>query len=482
MSELNSKIIKATKWSSVTEIIAKLITPISTMVLARLLTPDAFGVLVTVTMVVSFAEIFTDAGFQKYLIQKNFASEKEEYQSITVAFWSNLVTSLFIWFIIIIFSDNLATLVGNTGYGAVISISCICIPLEAFSSIQMAIFRRKFDFKSLFYVRLIGILIPLIITIPLAILTRSYWALVIGMIALNLSNAIFLTIKSLWKPNFFYNWKLLKQMLSFSIWSMLEAVSIWLTGYIDIFIVSVVLNEYYLGIYRTSMTTVGQIVSIITAATTPVLFSTLSRLQNNPQEFKQMFFKFQKIVGMLVIPLGVGIYIYRDFVTLVLLGNQWTEAANFIGMWALTSAMTIVLAHYCSEVYRAIGKPKLSVLVQVLHISFLLPSILIAVKYDFETLCTVRAIVRLQLIVVNLIIMYALVHFSPLSMIKNIYHSLVAVCIMIITSFVLTYLFTGYLWTIVSIIICGFSYLMGLCLFSSDRRILLSIKNKNKIL
>ena len=67
---LNEKITSSVKWASITEIGAKLITPFTSMLLARLLTPDEFGVVATVTMVTSFADIFTDAGFQKYLIQK----------------------------------------------------------------------------------------------------------------------------------------------------------------------------------------------------------------------------------------------------------------------------------------------------------------------------------------------------------------------------------------------------------------------------
>ena len=94
--ELNKKIVTATKWSSVTEIAAKLVAPVTTMLLARILTPDAFGVLVTVMMVISFAEIFTDAGFQKFLIQHEFSSDEELYQSTNVAFWTNLVFSLLI--------------------------------------------------------------------------------------------------------------------------------------------------------------------------------------------------------------------------------------------------------------------------------------------------------------------------------------------------------------------------------------------------
>ena len=66
---LNTNIKQATKWSMFTEIASKLVTPITNSILARVLVPEAFGVVATLTMVVSFAEVFTDAGFQKYLIQ-----------------------------------------------------------------------------------------------------------------------------------------------------------------------------------------------------------------------------------------------------------------------------------------------------------------------------------------------------------------------------------------------------------------------------
>ena len=78
MSEsLNTKVKTATKWSAVTELAAKLVAPITSMVLARLLTPDAFGVVATLTMIISFAEIFTDAGFQKYLVQNEFCDAQD---------------------------------------------------------------------------------------------------------------------------------------------------------------------------------------------------------------------------------------------------------------------------------------------------------------------------------------------------------------------------------------------------------------------
>lgn len=478
MSEFNTKVVKATKWSSITEIVAKLITPITSIILARLLTPEAFGVVTTLTMVITFAEIFTDAGFQKYLIQHEFVDDTDREQSTNVAFWSNLIMSLAIWAIIAVFADPLAAMVGNPGLGHVLIIACVSIPLAAFSSIQMALYKRDLDFKTLFKVRIAGICIPLLVTVPLAFYLRSYWALVIGTIVSNAANAILLTVYSKWKPRFYYSFLKLKEMFSFSAWSVVEAVSIWLTGYVDIFIIGVYLNEYYLGLYKTSMTVVGQIMGLITAATTPILFSSLSRLQTDEQAFQTLFFKFQKLVGLLVIPLGVGIFCYSDLITKILLGNQWLEASSFIGLWGLTSAVTIVLSHYSSEVYRAKGRPRLSVLAQVLHIVVLLPAVLIAVRYGFETLSVTRAIVRLELIFVNLIIMYIVVKISPWKMFKNISYSILATLIMAVVAFLIKDVYDAIWWQFVSVVICTLVYFIVILVPSSNRQLLHSLLAK----
>lgn len=473
--DLNTRVKTATKWSAITEIASKLVTPISTMILARLLTPDAFGVMVTATMVISFAEIFTDAGFQKYLVQKQFDSDDSLFKSTAVAFWSNLFMSLVIWLGVAVFSPQIARLVGNEGYGLVIAVSCICIPLAAFSSIQMALFKRSLDFKTLFLVRIIGILIPLVVTIPLAFITRSYWSLIIGMITRAAANAIILTVKSQWKPRWFYDWNLFKEMFSFTMWSMIEAITVWLTGYLDIFIVGTALNTYYMGIYRTSINTVGQIMNIITAATTPVLFSALSRLQDNPEEFKSLFFRFQKIVGLFVIPMGVGIFMFSDVITNILLGDQWGEAADFIGWWGLTSSITIVLSYYCSEVYRAKGKPKLSVLSQVLHLLFLIPTVLISIRYGFEALYVSRSLIRFQGIAVDLILLYWLVKITPYQMFRNTMPSILSALVMAATYVLVLPERESLIIQILYIITCIIVYFLVLCAFKNERKLILNI-------
>lgn len=478
---LKNNFINATKWSTITEVVAKLINPITNMILARILAPEAFGVIATVTMVISFADMFTDAGFQKYLIQHEFKSQEEKFRNADVAFWTNFAISIFLWFLIIVFRNPIANLVGNPGLGNVIAIASVQLLLTSFSSIQMALYKRKFDFKTLFIVRIISVIIPFAITIPLALLGFSYWSLIIGSIIIQLSNAVILTIKSQWKPHFFYSLDVLKDMISFSIWSLIEAISIWFTAWIDMFIIGSSLNQYYLGIYKTSISMVNALMAIIASSIIPVLFSALSRLQDNNKEFNKLYFKTQRAVSLLVFPLGIGVYLYSNIATEILLGNKWIEASEVIGIWALTSSIVVVLSNLCSEVYRAKGRPKLSFLSQVLHLIVLVPVCIISSHYGFRTLVYSRALVRFEGVLINFIIMKIAFKFSIGSVIKNVMSTGISALCMGGIGILLKLIGHGLMWDIFSIIICALSYVGFLLLFPSMRKEIYTLVGKFKL-
>ncbi|KNZ42043.1 lipopolysaccharide biosynthesis protein [Acetobacterium bakii] len=480
-SNFNNKVANATKWSYITEIAAKLVSPVTNIILVRILVPEAFGVVATITMIISFADMFTDAGFQKYLVQHEFNDEAEKVKNVNVAFWTNLILSFLLMGLIILFSEQIATLVGSPNLGFVIAISSVQLPLTAFSSIQMALYHRDFDFKTLFMVRMVGIAIPFVITIPLALMGLSYWALIIGSVIIQISNAVILTFKSKWKPGFFYDLKILKEMLSFSIWSLLEAISIWFTMWVDAFIIGSVFNQYYLGLYKTAIMMVNSFMTLITGATIPVLYSALSRLQNDHKEFMNMYFITQRMVSVFVFPLGVGVFLYSDLVTAVLLGDQWSEASNVIGVWALTSAIMIVFGYFCSEVFRAKGRPRLSFVVQIIHLIFLVPVCIISAQYGFWPLVYARSLIRFQAIVVDLIIMKYVIAIPVLKTFRNVIPTAVASIAMGFVGFLLKQVSSSYLWSFTSIFICIVFYFGILCLYPTMRRDLFGVVRKLNI-
>lgn len=469
-NSFSQKIGNATKWSAITEFSTKLIAPLTNAILARLLAPEMFGIVATLTLVITFAEIFTDAGFQKYIVQHEFVDQEDLDLSTNVAFWTNLILSLTIWGGIVIFVKPIAELIGASGNESAIVVISAQIPLLAFSSIQMARYRRDFAFKNLFAVRMGIALVPLFVTIPFAFIFRNHWALVMGTLARDLLSAVVLTVYSKWKPSFRFSVKKLKEMLSFSIWSVVENVTIWVAANAGIIAVTTFLGAYYIGLYKTTNATVSGYMGIFTTSTMPVLFSSLSRCQDDDEAFRNVYFKFQRMVALIVFPLGFGCFIYRDLVTLILLGTQWLETSDYLGMLFLTRAMEMIFSYYNSEAFRSIGKPKLSVFAQLIYILAQIPVLMWSAQYGYEALTIAACVTSYVLITATSSIAHFVLKLRFSSVISNVWPSLISSCVMSVAGVWLLSLSYSIMWHVVSVCICMVVYGCCMVIIPAGRR------------
>lgn len=472
---MDTKVVAAAKWSLITEVLAKLITPVTNIILAHILAPTAFGILATIMMVISFAEMLADAGFQKFLVQYEFESEDEKQKNVSVAFISNIVLAIVLWLVIIIWRDELAILVGNEGLGFPLAIMGAMLPLGAFSSIQMAMYRRSFNFKFLLSIRMITIITPLFISIPMALAGFDYWSLIAGLLAAHLFTAIALCVRQEKLISIYFSSTVFRKMFSFSVWSLAEAFSIWLTAWVDTFIISHFLNAYYLGLYKMPTAIVTTVMAIATSSMAPVLFSALSRHQHNQVEFEKTFLTFQRYMALFLVPLGVGMFVYQDFIVEILLGPQWKLAGIVLGSWALSSSLVTAISYLISEAFRAKGMPNISFLAQMAHLFVLIPVIYVCVQYDFTTFVYARSIVRVQMIAVLLYLLAIYVGMNAWLVIRNIKSYIIASAVVGTGSYVLLHLHNSMIWTIFCICISLILYLVVLYLFPTERIILTKI-------
>ena len=405
MMNLEDRINESFNWSTITEVLVKIVTPLLNIILAHILLPEDFAPLASVTMIVTFGEIFVESGFRKYLIQHQFENKEDQDKHFDVAFWSSLAISFVIWAFVIAMSKSLSNLLGDTDISLAICISGIILPLYATCGILNSILQKNLLFKKLFIVRVVTAFVPLFITIPLAVLGLGYWSLIIGNIFGVLTQTIVLSIVNTQRIHIFFSFEILKDMLSFGIWTLLDGIAIWLTSWVDSFIIASFLNDYYLGLYKNSLSIVNSLSGLVTASVIPVLYVGLSNYQNDNEKFSDFYNYIQRILAMLLIPMGVGCFIYSDVFVNIMLGKQWAEAAGVVGISFLTSAFRTIYVGICSEAYRAKGKFRIPFYLQLLDVAILVPVCIFFGRKGFWPLVLARSIIRLDLIIPEVIIL-----------------------------------------------------------------------------
>lgn len=459
----NNQIHKSMGWSLFTEVAVKFIVPITNMLLARLLAPEAFGMIAVCNMIITFFDLITEAGFSKYLIQRDFSGDSEKRAYANVAFWSNFIVSILVVSGIWLFRDAIALALGSLEYSIVVAVASLQILITSISSIQLALLRRSFSFKALFNVRILGTIVPLLVTVPLAMYLRSYWALIIGNLAVVGITAIALTYVSDWRPTWFFKVSLLQEMLSYSIWSLLESVAHWFIFWVDIFIISNIFTMYQIGLYKNSANMVQSIMGMITASMSPVLLSALSRLKGNQEEYLDTFYMMQKLMLYVILPLGVGVYLFSDSITLILFGDKWLEAGAIVGAWGLMMMVSTIFYSFPAELYKSKGIPQILFLIQVLYLVVLIPVCIMAADIGFWELVYYRCYSIVWLVCVGLLFMkrwfsisfkqYSLIFVKPL----------LATLIMVGTAWGLKV--SGVFVDMVSMVVCMVVYALGIGIF-----------------
>lgn len=419
-ANIEAKVRKSTKWTVLTEFLSKIISPITGMLLARLLTPEAFGIMASIMVVTSFAEIFADAGFQKYFVQHEFYDEAEKRKCFGTALMTSCSVAIFIWLLMIYFAEEIAMLLGTAEVVAGIKVAGFGLVLTSFNGMQAAIFKRAFQFKLLFKLRMVTLVIPLLVTIPLAYMGVGFWALVWGMLAQQGAMCIVqarYTDMPIWQG---LDGASLRRMLSFSLWTMFESITIWFSTYGGMFLVGALLSSYYLGLYRGVLTLSGAAFSLITGAILPVMFAALARLQNDMPEFCRLFYDIQHKVTLLLMPLGAMLMIFSDVAVEIMLGEQWHEGDFFFGIWCITSSFSIVVNSLASEALRAKGMPRLSAFSQILHFPVLWFALWYGSKFDFDAVALGMCVSSLWLDLVKIFMLRQVLGFSLRIMIANI--------------------------------------------------------------
>lgn len=390
METVKTKAIKSVKWTALSEVASRAIQPLVMLILARLLTPEDFGVVGVAMIAIGLAQIFQDFGLGKTLIQR----ETEVEKSANIVFWTNLVLSLFIYLLLFISAPMLSRFFHDERVIDVLRILCLQIVLISLITVHQALFQRSFQFKQLFFIRLFSSAVPGFVSIPLALYGYGVWSLVFGALAGAIAQVLLYWKISHWRPNLSYDFQLAKQLYGFSSWVVLEAFLGWLILWGDSIVLGHFLGVKELGVYRVGITFLMLVFGIFFNPILPVAYSAFSRSQSNREELKQSFLKMTKLIASISLPLGVGLAILSQPISLVVFGQKWQGIEIVI---ALIGFMHIFgwFVGINPEVYRAVGRPDINSKLLTVAVIYYIPVYIFAAPYGLFIFCLARLAVAI---------------------------------------------------------------------------------------
>lgn len=395
MTTDTSKVKFAVKWSVFSEVLTKVIAPITTIILARLLSQEVFGIVASLMAITSLAYMLADAGFNEFIVQHQFDSEKEKQDTYNICFWTNISIALVLLAIIIVFNDFFSRLVGAEGYGHVLIVAAFEIPLVSISALERAILKKELNFKSLGIIKITSKLTPFFVTIPLALFGFGYWSLVCGSLAGEFIGLLLCVYHAKFIPSLSYPTVYLRRIFSFSSGAYTDSILEWLIDNVAIMSLATLYGMVELGIFKVTVNLATQISNSIYALYVNVYKSAIAKEQFNLEGFRKIFLAFQKYASIVSLPLGVAIFLYSDLVTRVMLGEKWMEASTFLGLYCLICSFSVSFGNFYSDAIRAKGHPWRLAMINATYLLTIVILLTVAPNLQFAQFCIIFSLLKL---------------------------------------------------------------------------------------
>ena len=300
-------------------------------ILARLLTPNQFGLFGIAMLTLSFLEILTESGINVFFIQ----GEGKIKEYVDTAWIVSIIRGLLITLLIVIFAKPITVFFKNPdAYSLLLLVSVVSF-FRGFINPAIIRLRKDLEFNKEFRLRFVVLIVETTVAIALAFVTRSASSLVWGLIAGVLVEAIlsFTMIKP--RPKLGYESHKVSKIIKRGKWVTLAGIFSYLFKEGDDIIVGRLMGTDALGIYQVGYKISTLPITEVSGVVRKVTFPVYSRIVGDKLRLKKAFVKSITAVSLVAIPFGLFLYLFAQPFVMIVLGSKWLEAVPVIKVLAL---------------------------------------------------------------------------------------------------------------------------------------------------
>lgn len=440
---------------------------IVTVILARILLPEEFGVISLVTVFITILDVFVTYGFGNSLI----ANKHSDNLDFSTAFYFGGVFSIVIYGLVFIFAPYIANYFDNEVLILLIRIMSIRIPIAAINSVQQAYVSKHMMFQKFFISTSIGSICSGVLSIVLAYHGFGVWALVVQYLSSAVFDTVCLWFIVGWRPDFVFSFKRLKAIYDYG-WKIL-LVGLIDTSYNQIrnLIVAKKYSPSDLAYYTRGFQFPSLFISVVEPTINGVIFPALSSCNDNILEMKAVTRRVTQISCYVLFPLVIGLLATAEPLVVSLLTDKWLACVPFLQIACLAFLFRPVqVINSC--LIKASGRSGLLLKLDVIKKFIGLILLIASIPFGIEAIAWSLVWTNIIATIINIYPNLKIINYGYKEQFMDILDSLVISVVMGITIYALIKIKINDITILILQLIVGLILYIGLSLITKNRSFL----------
>jgi O-antigen/teichoic acid export membrane protein len=373
---LTRSVARGAVWTGIAQIAAQGFRLISTIILARLLVPEDFGVVTLAAVFTSLVSQTVDLGFNQALVQRKEVTPPH----LSTTFWTSWAIGISFCIATVAASPLVASFFNEDSVGPVLAVLSISFVITPLGSVHGALLRRRLEFFRFSMAEISGAVAYLVVAVSLAFAGFGVWSLVFGSLAGDSTYVSLRWILCRWHPSLTFSRQSLKELWGFGIKVTGIKLLSFLAGRLDYLIIGRFLSPAAVGFYNLGRKTSEYPIGGLQLVVMRVAFPAYSSIQDDSERLRRGYSKSVSFVSLIGLPMLIGLAIVTPELVRVLFGDQWIPA--ILPMQILCfSASRKALSAANSSVFWSKGRPDIELKLSLLALVIDVPALLLGVRF-----------------------------------------------------------------------------------------------------
>lgn len=345
-------------WTVSSSLIGELLRFLRSVVLARLLVPEDFGLFGMALTVLAALNSLTTMGLDRTIVSNKFDTGSELKTQLDTVWSAELIRSLIVALLVSASAFPVSRFYGQSKLTLIIPVLGLTTFVQGFQNIGLVILRKEISFRRIFWYELVTNLAGIVLTIALAVVMRNVWALAIGLLLTAVLGTVLSYIFHPYRPRLSFEKAALGRALSLGKFVLVIAVASYLNTMADNIMVGRLLGTSALGNYSLAYNIASAPVSVLIFAMATVLFPAYAEMAlEQPQRLERALVKVFSISALILIVITLPLFLFAGEIVQLLFGSKWTSAGAVLSILALIIPLR-GLTQIVSTVFYAVNRPK----------------------------------------------------------------------------------------------------------------------------